>query len=86
MLFKCLTFSASVLAGASEGGLCNLSSPSFLEWDAASIFLESVMQKIDKSGSKFSETGPKFGDDIIQPQDCVELLRSVLAFRTQVTK
>ena len=53
---------------------CNLSSPSFLEWDALTVFLESVMSKVNL---------PKQPEADIQKG--IALLKSVLQYETQVS-
>ena len=63
-----------LLIAGSEGGHCNLSSPSFLEWDALTVFLESVMSKFPLA----AEPKPAM-------MEGVELLRSVLNYDTKVS-
>ena len=53
---------------------CSLSSPSFLEWDAASVCLESVMARLFMSKA---ENKP-------EPQKGVDLLHNVLRFEADV--
>ncbi|ESO90188.1 hypothetical protein LOTGIDRAFT_192362 [Lottia gigantea] len=55
-----------------DKGICNLSSPSFLEWDALSVFLESVMLRLMASTNAKPET-----------TEGIELLEQVLAYETQ---
>ena len=54
---------------------CTLSSPSFLEWDAASVFLEGVMSRMFTSKA---ENKP-------EPQQGVDLLNNVLSFEANVS-
>ena len=52
---------------------CNLSSPSFLEWDSLTVFLESVMSRLMKSGASQSVI-----------TDGIQLLEATLAHETSV--
>lgn len=52
--------------------MCNLSSPSFLEWDAMTLFIESVMSRI-----AMTDYSP-------DPNMGVALLKSALAYQSQV--
>ncbi|XP_014667809.1 PREDICTED: exportin-5-like [Priapulus caudatus] len=58
--------------GGSESGMCSYSSPTFLEWDALTVFLESVMSRILSSDKEkpAAERG-------------ILLLKSVLLYDTQ---
>lgn len=58
--------------GTKDGVLCNLSSPSFLEWDAMTLFIESVMSRI-----AMTDYSP-------DPITGVALLKSALAYQSQV--
>ncbi|KAK6181164.1 hypothetical protein SNE40_009086 [Patella caerulea] len=55
-----------------EKGICNLSSPSFLEWDALGVFLESVMLRLMASTNDKPDT-----------TEGIELLQRVLVYQTQ---
>ncbi|CAG5130696.1 unnamed protein product [Candidula unifasciata] len=55
-----------------DRGICNLSSPSFIYWDACSVFLEAVMSKL------FQAEGEK--PDV---QEGIDLLKQVLAYEMQ---
>lgn len=52
--------------------MCNLSSPSFLEWDAMTLFIESVMSRI-----AMTDYSP-------DPVTGVALLKTALAYQSQV--
>ena len=52
---------------------CNLSSPTFLEWDALTVFLESVMARLHSTDKPKPPT-----------QEGIQLLRAVLAYDSQV--
>ena len=54
-------------------GYCNLSSPSFIEWEALSAYLEAVMSKLRLTDENDSETGQG-----------IILLKAVLKYETQV--
>jgi len=56
-----------------ENGNCKLASPSFIEWDAMTVCLESVMHHI--------RTSPDAKHDI---QAGITLLSNVLQFQTEV--
>lgn len=60
------------LTGKEDGVMCNLSSPSFLEWDAMTLFIESVMSRI-----AMTDYSP-------DPNMGVALLKSALAYQSQV--
>lgn len=60
------------LTGTEDGVMCNLSSPSFLEWDAMTLFIESVMSRI-----AMTDYSP-------DPNMGVALLKSALAYQSQV--
>ena len=64
--------SNSVAVG-SERGHCNLRSPAFLEWDALTVFLESVMSRL-----KLADTPASV------QQDGICLMKAVLAYNTNV--
>ncbi|KAK2183970.1 hypothetical protein NP493_288g00016 [Ridgeia piscesae] len=55
----------------SERGHCNLSSPAFLEWDALTVFLESVMSRLKLSATPAS----------VQ-QDGIRLMEEALVYNT----
>ncbi|XP_065943324.1 exportin-5 [Magallana gigas] len=57
--------------GTEDGVMCNLSSPSFLEWDAMTLFIESVMSRI-----AMTDYSP-------DPNMGVALLKSALAYQSQ---
>ncbi|KAI0243017.1 Exportin-5 [Lamellibrachia satsuma] len=57
--------------GGSERGHCNLSSPAFLEWDALTVFLESVMSRL-----KLTDTPPSV------QQDGTRLMKEALLYNT----
>ncbi|XP_056022649.1 exportin-5-like [Ostrea edulis] len=57
--------------GTETNGLCNLSSPSFLEWDAMTLFIECVMSRIGMT------------DFTPDSDNGVALLKSVLAYQSQ---
>ena len=52
---------------------CNLSSPAFLEWDALTVFLESVMSRLHSTDKPKPPT-----------EDGIRLLKAVLAYDSQV--
>ncbi|KAK3595986.1 hypothetical protein CHS0354_032501 [Potamilus streckersoni] len=60
------------VGAGSENGNCNLSSPSFVDWDAMTVFLESVMSKLMLSDQ------PK-----PDPKEGIQLLKVVLEYETQ---
>ncbi|XP_064601794.1 LOW QUALITY PROTEIN: exportin-5-like [Liolophura sinensis] len=57
---------------ATESGNCNLSSPSFLEWDAMTVFLENMMTKL-----------PSVTGDTSYMQEGIRLLKTVFVYQTQ---
>lgn len=61
------------ILGTETNGLCNLSSPSFLEWDAMTLFIECVMSRIGMT------------DFTPDSDNGVALLKSVLAYQSQVS-
>ncbi|XP_005099250.1 exportin-5 [Aplysia californica] len=56
----------------SDKGICNLSSPSFIAWDACSVFLEAVMSKVFLADAEM----PKV-------EEGIDLLHSVLSYEMQ---
>lgn len=58
---------------ATESGNCNLSSPSFLEWDAMTVFLENMMTKL-----------PFITGETSYMEEGIRLLKSVFVYQTQV--
>ncbi|KAH9505183.1 Exportin-5 [Bulinus truncatus] len=56
-----------------DRGFCNLSSPSFISWDACSVFLEAVMSKLFVGDSDKSFV-----------QEGIDLLHRALAYQMQV--
>ena len=64
-----------VVAGAADKDVCNLSSPSLLQWDALSVCLESVLQRLERANG-----------DKPAPQRCIALLKAVLDFHTRVSR
>ncbi|XP_061183399.1 exportin-5-like [Saccostrea echinata] len=65
------TMCKPIETGTDAGELCNLSSPSFLEWDAMTLFIESVMSRIGLT------------DFTPDPDVGVALLKSALAYQSQ---
>ena len=59
-----------------ERDYCNLTSPSYLEWDALSVFMECVIKTVMSQNSVEKSTVPVHRG--------LELLRAVLAYNTQV--
>ncbi|KAH9505184.1 Exportin-5 [Bulinus truncatus] len=58
-----------------DRGFCNLSSPSFISWDACSVFLEAVMSKLFVGDSDKSFV-----------QEGIDLLHRALAYQMQINK
>ena len=67
-------YNKQIFIAGCESGHCNLTSPSFLEWDALTVILEGVMQRVTQT------------DQFAPPVDeGLQLLRDVLAYNTQVS-
>ena len=62
-----------VVTLGTERGHCNLRSPAFLEWDALTVFLESVMSRL-----KLADTPASV------QQDGICLMKAVLTYNTNV--
>ncbi|KAG3289529.1 exportin 5, transcript variant X2 [Ictidomys tridecemlineatus] len=60
-------------AGTGEGGLCSIFSPSFVQWEAMTFFLESVINQMFRTLEK----------EEIPINDGIELLQMVLNFDTK---
>ena len=62
-----------VFADPDGSGICNLSSPSYVEWDGLSVYLEAVMTRLNVT----SDTSPEAVEGIA-------LLKACLKYETQV--
>ncbi|XP_063094880.1 exportin-5 isoform X2 [Cavia porcellus] len=65
--------SCSPAAGTGEGTLCSVFSPSFVQWEAMTFFLESVINQMFRTLEK----------EAIPVNDGIELLQMVLSFETK---
>ncbi|XP_037698709.1 exportin-5 isoform X4 [Choloepus didactylus] len=63
----------SMNSGTGEGGLCSIFSPSFVQWEAMTFFLESVINQMFRTLDK----------EEIPVNDGIELLQMVLNFDTK---